>query len=264
MNDLNPLAHRPPNLGATPSMRWLRVAGAAGVVGLIALAAPVVWLAAAGGVGLLVLGVLALVGAAALRALPLLGQKLENRLLAARKAEARGNPIEQMQNHAMHRARQVAVVRESLINIRAQIETLQDRLDERRRQAPQHDLRKQEAGLLKMRQFHDAYLGKLDDAERALEDYRRHVETKSFEWEFALAGNEVLRQLDAADQERALRELLADEATREVQRAFNRTFAALDVEVRNLAATPRLEFGPGLQLDLPAVDLRETPVEVAR
>src|SRR5687768_11061089 len=76
----------------------VRVGAGAAVVGGLALAAPIIWGAASASLGLLVVGALGVVGLGAVQAIPLLGQKWENRLLAARKAEARENPIEQLQN----------------------------------------------------------------------------------------------------------------------------------------------------------------------
>ena len=85
------------NAIATRQVTWIRgLFVAAGVVGL-ALFAPVVWMAVTGGMGLLVLGGVLAAGFAAVQAVPLMGQKLENALLAARKSEARRNPIEQLQ-----------------------------------------------------------------------------------------------------------------------------------------------------------------------
>ena len=72
----------------------LRIAAGAGVLGILALAAPLIWAAASAGVGLIALLILGALGVGIMQALPLLGQKWENKLLAARKAEARRNPIE--------------------------------------------------------------------------------------------------------------------------------------------------------------------------
>ena len=94
-------------------LTWIRAIAAACGVAALAVFAPVVWLAASGGVGLLVLGGILGIGFAAVQALPLLGQKLENNLLNARKAEARRNPIEQLQNEVLRRAERLRAFRQA-------------------------------------------------------------------------------------------------------------------------------------------------------
>src|SRR4051794_7488757 len=108
MNDQTPTAHSQRRQRQLPWLRGLAVAGA--VVALAAFA-PVVWLAAAGGAGLLALGLLLALAIAAIQTLPLAAQKLENRLLTARKAEARRNPIEQLQGELLRRADRLKVFR---------------------------------------------------------------------------------------------------------------------------------------------------------
>jgi hypothetical protein len=97
---------------------------------------------------------------------------------------------------------------------------------------------------------------KLGDAELALADYEHHIETKSYEWTFALATDEVLQALKATDQERILRELLSDEASQSVQQHFNQAFAQLDMEVRSLSGSTRMDFGGGLGLDMTSMHVK--------
>ncbi|NRR31773.1 hypothetical protein HSX11_16465 [Oxalobacteraceae bacterium] len=73
-------------------------------------------------------------GIALFQTLPLLGQKLENRLLAARKAEARANPIEQLQNFLMQKRERVRAFKGAVVQIGAQIKSMSDMIDERKRQ----------------------------------------------------------------------------------------------------------------------------------
>ena len=84
---------------------WLvRAAAVAGCVALLALSMPLVWAAVSAGAGLLTLTAMAIGGVALFQALPWAGQRLENGLLKLRKAEARANPIEQLQNEMLRRA----------------------------------------------------------------------------------------------------------------------------------------------------------------
>jgi hypothetical protein len=235
-------------------IRWLRTLAVAAGVTMLALLAPLIWGAVVGGAGLLVLGALLAAGFAATQALPLLGQWLENRLLGLRKAQARRNPMEQMQNHLLYRARQIEGFRDALAGIGGQIEGMREMLRQRAQDNPGHDLTRQNTALQKMQAFYIGHTRKLVTANAALEQYRQHVEMKVFEWNFAQHGRVVLDKLKATDQERILREMLSDEASRSVQDRFNRVFAELDLEARTLVDGGRIDFGGGLQIDLTALE----------
>ena len=103
---------------ATTKARLLAGAGLA----ILALAGPFLWALASAGVALWVILVVGLGLAALVRSIQLLGQKLENRLLAARKAEARENPIEQHQNAAKREAARIQAYENATKTIRAQID----------------------------------------------------------------------------------------------------------------------------------------------
>jgi len=122
---------------------WLRGLCAAGAIATLAVFAPVVWLAAAGGAGLLALGLLLALAFAAIQTLPLVAQRLENRLLAARKAEARRNPIEQLQGELLRRADRLKVFRRALVTVSGQIESISQMIAARRHRDPAHVLEQQ-------------------------------------------------------------------------------------------------------------------------
>ncbi|HOF51731.1 MAG TPA: hypothetical protein PKX82_05450, partial [Rhodoferax sp.] len=110
-------------------LTWIRTLTAVASVAALAIFAPVVWLAASGGVGLLVLGGILAIGFAAVQTLPLMGQKLENTLLSARKAEARRNPIEQLQNEVLRRAERLRSFRKALVTVGGQIESIRQMIE---------------------------------------------------------------------------------------------------------------------------------------
>jgi membrane protein implicated in regulation of membrane protease activity len=236
-----------PILTKSTGLRWLRAGTLLAALILLAAAAPLIWLAVATGAGLLVLGAIALLATSVLLALPLLGQKLENRLLAARSREAQESPIEQMRAQLLQRQRQLQQLRDALTSLYAQIEGMRDMLHERRRAEPGQDLAKQEHALEKMTAFYTGYVARHHDAHQALQEFRRHLEARLFEWNFAQAGKHVLHHMDPNEQENVLREVLCDEASRSVQAQFNRVFAELelerqgvDVQTRHLADAARV------------------------
>ena len=219
---------------------WLpRMAAIVAVSLGLALSAPLIWGAVAAGAGLLSLAAFAVCGVLLFQALPLLMQRLENRLLRWRKAEARANPIEQLQNDCMRRELRLASFRRALVEIGAQIENMRQMVDERRHLDPAHVLDKQERALQKMAQFHDINVGRLEQAHGALQAFRQQVQQKLFEWQFAQAGQLVMEALRPGELDHLMQDLLTDEALRSVQSRFNAVFAELDVEMRALDSPTR-------------------------
>lgn len=215
----------------TKDVRWVRIAAiTAGAVGL-AILAPVVWLAATAGVGLLVLGSVLAVGFVAVQMLPLMGQKLENRLLEARKAEARRSPIEQLQNEVMRRADRLKAFRGALVKVGGQIETIEQMLEERRQRDPDHVPVAQERALARLQQFHRINLGKLNEAHNALKEFQETVKRKESDWQIACAIGVASEMIDPNASDALLQDLLTDTALRSVQDRFNCVFAELDVQM---------------------------------
>lgn len=244
---------------------WLpRVVTIAAVAVGLALSAPLIWGAVAAGMGLLTLAALAAAGVLLFQALPLLMQRLENRLLLARKAEARANPIEQLQNDCMRRELRLASFRRALVEIGAQIENMRQMVDERRHLDPQHVLDRQDLALQKMAQFYELNLGRLEEAHAALQAFRHQVQQKLFEWQFAQAGQVVMDALHPGEIADLMQDLLTDEALRSVQSRFNAVFAELDIEMRALdGPTRRLLDRSQLegmeQLRMPSTVLARSP-----
>jgi hypothetical protein len=214
---------------------WIiRGAAVALTVGLLVLSAPLVWTAISAGAGILVLAALAATGFVALQMIPLAMQKVENRILGLRKDAARQNPIEQLQNECLRREERLQSFRRALVRIGGQIESMDQMIDERRHTDPDHVLDRQDHALQRMKQFHQANIRRLDDAQAALEAFRRQVKQKMFEWEFAQAGQVVMAALNPGELENLMQDLPTDEALRQVQNRFNTVFAELDVEMRSM------------------------------
>lgn len=220
-------------------LNWLRALTA--VVGVAALAvfAPVVWLAASGGVGLLLLGAILGVGLAAVQTLPLLGQKLENALLSARKAEARRNPIEQLQNEVLRRAERLRSFRKALVTVGGQIESIRQMIENSQTKFSGPVLARQERALEKLEQFHNINIARLNQAQAALQEFKNTVEQKQSEWQIALAIDDANRALDPNTADNLIQDLLADTALRTVQDRFNNVFAELDVQMSSMDGPTR-------------------------
>ncbi len=248
---------RPP----TTSITWLRLAAIASGVVLLAVFAPAIWLAVAGGMGLVVIGLILALGYAAAQALPWLGQVLENRLLAARKAEARRNPIEQLQNELLRRADRLRSFREALVVVGGQVETISQMLAQRRHRDPQHELDRQEKALARLQQFHALNITRLQQAQAALDDFRAAIERKESEWRIALAIDEASALLDPRAAEAMMQDLLADTALSAVQERFNSVFAELDVQMSSVDGPTRQLLAPDSLSRMDALQLPAVPVQ---
>lgn len=233
----------------------IRVLAVVAGVAALALLAPLVWLAATSGIGLLLLGGVLAAGFAGLQALPLLGQKLENRLLAARKAEARRNPIEQLQNDMLRRAERLRAFRKALVIVGGRIESIRQMMAESRHQDPEHVLDQQQRALARLQQFHTLNLARLGRATAALDEFTRTVARKEKEWVIALAIADANELMDPRAGDQLIQSLLTDTALRTVQDRFNSVFAELDVQMssegsptRDLLGTDGLDTMDGLAL----------------
>jgi hypothetical protein len=225
---------------AIPAGSWAVRLGAIGVtVALLALVAPLIWAAAAAGVGLVVLLAMAAAGSVVFQALPLAMQALENRWLRWRKAEAGANPIEQLQNECMRREERLAAFRRALVAIGGQIETMAHMIEERASADPGHVLDRQTRALRRMAQFHACNVRRLDAAKEALDAFRHQVKQKVFEWEFAQSGQVVLAALNPGELDELMQDLITDEALVAVQQRFNAVFAELDIDMRAIDAPSR-------------------------
>jgi hypothetical protein len=207
---------------------------------------------------------MAIVGIALLQAMPLALQKLENRLLAARKDQAKSNPIEQLQNDCLRREQRLLAFRRALVTIGGKIESMSQMVADRAHQDPNHVLDRQERALQRMRHFYECNLVRLNDAQAALEAFRQQVQQKMFEWEFAQAGQVVMNALRPAELEDMMQGLLSDEALRSVQDRFNTVFAELDVEMRSMNAptygmVEEFALDPVGELRLPRAKTWRTP-----
>jgi hypothetical protein len=209
-----------------------RVAMVCVVVLLLALSSAVISTAVIAGAGLLALGLLAGTGALIFSALPWLMQKVENQLLALRKAEARKNPVEQLQNDCLRRAERLNTFRQALVNIGGQIESMRDMLEERRRVNPGQSLERQQRALERMGFFYEVHIGRLREANVALTAFQDLVKHKEFEWRFATLAGDIMRALNPREAEELLQNILSDEALKEVQQRFNAVYAELDIGMR--------------------------------
>jgi hypothetical protein len=219
---------------------WLvRVIAVVATIGLLTVSAPLVWAAVSAAAGIAALAGMTAVGFAVLQALPLVMQKLENRVLRVRRAEAHANPIEQLQNEVLRRAERLQSFRHALVTVGGQIESISELLVNCQHRDPSHVLERQQRAMHRLQQFHSVNLGRLAQAQAALEEFRTTVERKESEWRIALAIGEASELLDPNAADNLMQDLLTDTALRSVQERFNSVFAELDVQMSSLDGPAR-------------------------
>ena len=229
-----------------------------GTVALLALVAPIIWAAASAGVGLVALGVIGVVGFGLIQMLPYIGQKIENTVLKLRKAEARGNPIEQLQNFMRQKAQQVADFKAAVATIGGQIKNLQAMVDQRKRERPNYDATAQEKSIQAMTDAYNALKQKYVNAENALGELKVVIQDKEFEWKFSQAGQQAMQNLNATSGKELMEAMLADEAFSSVTENFNKVFADLEMEAQHLTSAKQLSFDQGMVLDVSNINLKVT------
>lgn len=235
---------------------WLaRIAVVSSGILILAVALPIVFFALQAALGIAAIGIIAVLGFAVVKTLPMLGQKWENRLLGMRKAEARANPIEQMQNRLLQKQRQLDAFRNALTEIGGQITGMERMIVDRAKADPEQDLSMQRGAVTKMKAFYEQMKLKFNAACSALLDLTKEVERKKFEFGFAQAGQSALRAMSVSDADNMLKDMLADEAFKAVEQRFDSTFAALDIESTTLTNHSQLEFGKDVVLDVSAIKI---------
>lgn len=242
----------------TDQKSWIVRAGvaAAGVVGL-AVVAPLVYFAFLSALGLVGIALLGLASVAVITALPMLGQKLENRLLAMRIAEARKHPIEQLRNRVNEKQQKLDAFNCALLSIAAQISGAQRELYRRKKEDPEHDLSGMEQDLSRIIDMHQVMRQKYRQAEKSLADYRRFVDRKAFE--FGL-GNSLLAAASAmnmTDADNMMKDMLANESFKAVDQTLDTAFASLEVECAKINETDKLEYKSGITIDMTALRIPE-------
>ena len=226
-----------------------------GSIVLLALVAPIIWAAASAGVGLIALGVVGIIGFGVIQALPYFGQKIENTVLKLRKAEARGNPIEQLQNFLRQKAQQVADFKIAVSQIGGQIRSLEDMVTQRKRERPGYDASAQERSIQAMKDAHATLKTKYINADKALSDLKIVIQDKEFEWKFSQAGQQAMQTLNATSGKELMEAMLADEAFSSVTDNFNKVFADLEMEAQHLTSVKQLEFDSGMTIDVSGINL---------
>lgn len=229
---------------------------AAGALGLgLVLAVPILWGLVSAGMSLIVLGIIGMVLMAMVQAIPYFGQVLENRLLSAHKAEARKNPVEQLENFFIEKRSQVTQFKQAVAQILAQINKLKEMVDERKKAKPDYDPTKNIQSIQAMTSAYNALVDKYKKAEQALDELQNKIEEEKFNYQFAQAGQTAINSLNATSGEDVMNQILAGEAFDSIKDNFHKVFADLEFEANNLNNAQKLSYNDGMYLDVSNIQL---------
>jgi hypothetical protein len=241
--------------------------GALGLAGM-AIVLPVAVLAVQAGLALAAAGALGIGGLLVWKRVPLWIQRNENsireasqqemnRHLAALKAEARKNPIEQAENNYLLRSNQYQAFKQAMIKINAAVSGLGNKLERNKKEKPGMDFSQETEAYNKMSQFVENRMIRLSDAQRKLQAFHTKIEEAKIKWEFQLEANAAIRAMNAVDQDTKINEILTAVAFDSVQREFDTVFASLEVDAVEISGKNQLEFGPGMMVDVSEIRIPE-------
>lgn len=225
---------------------------------MLAFVLPIIYKAFLATLGLLGLGITGGIGFVFLKAIPFFGQNLENKLLGLRKAQARSNPIEQLQNNLIRKANQLSLFKAGLETIGGQIGSLETSLREQAQKDPDDDLSEQIKALTKMKEFYQRRKDTYVQACKALEEYKKAIERAKFKFGFGAAAQGIAQAMNDTDAKTLMENMLADEAFKSVDQRFNTAFAALDLDSAELTSAKSLDFNSGgtpLTIDFQSIQI---------
>lgn len=232
----------------------VRAGAAVAAIAVIGLATPFIGLAVAGGAGLMVLGAFAIVGIGIVQALPLIGQKWENKLLQLRKAEARQNPEEELDKRVMYKKEQLKKAQEALSVIAGYVRGLSRMIAREERDDPDHDISHLHKTLESMQGFVLTRVEKMKLAAERLAEFEKAVKRWKFEHRFAQQGKvaiDSIKNMEGAD---TMGELLTAEAIQSIEEKFDSVFGEMDIEAMLSQASQLKMRNPQL------IDMDETSV----
>jgi hypothetical protein len=229
------------------------------LVAAIGLATPLIGLAVAGGAGLMLLGAFAIVGIGVVQALPLIGQKWENKLLQLRKEEARQNPEEELDKRVMYKKEQLRKAQEALCVIAGYVRGLSRMIAKEEKDDPGHDISHLHKTLESMQGFVCSRVEKMKLATEKLAEFDKAVKRWKFEHRFAQQGKIALDSIKNMEGADTMGELLTAEAIQAIEEKFDSVFGEMDIEAMLSQASQLKMRNPHL-IDMEEASVIDVPI----
>lgn len=220
---------------------FFRIFAVVGSVGLLAMSLSFIYAAFLASLGLIGIGVAALIGIAGAKFLPWLMMKIENKVLNLQMDEAAENPIETRANIAMRRREEIE--RAALVDaeIEAKIKGVDRDIREYKAQYPNDDVSEFEAAMVEMKRLHDEMGQNIEEAARNLQQYEAQTKMLSAKLRMALGVQDLAQAMNPNSVRKAYDKLFSETATRAVDEKFDTSMASLQQVVRKVQVAKIVE-----------------------
>ncbi len=224
--------------------RWATAAKAIAILGIGFVAAPFIWTAIGGLVGLLAAGAIMLT---TWMLLPAVGSAAANMRLKLIKHEAARNPVETLQKDLMDKTVALGERKTAIEQLNGQIRTFADKVDEIKQKYGAQDSGyvKLSADLADLRRVAAQRAVKWKEAWAQLERYAEEIDRASMIWDAANAAA-AARESSGLTEDEFYSRLRSETALDAIQNGYNEALASLDTSMLD---TPT-------QQALPAADSR--------
>ena len=162
---------------------------------------------------------------------PLLGQKVENDALERQKAEARKNPIPQLQNSYIAKFNRLKISKNALANFATGMAEQKRRMIEKQaREDPDHDLTFARAQLALDESSYEMNIGIHAETEIAVENFKKHIDRLRFQDDLNKSRKSSLDALEGAKDSDPVQQIITEESVRAVEKEADRLFASMQLD----------------------------------
>lgn len=228
----------------------------AGIV-VLAIALPLIYSAFLASLGLAGIAIIGGIGIAAVKAIPYMGQVINNRLIAAQVHEAEANPIAQMDNKIIRDAQEISYSEQAYATVCAQITNMNKMVSDQIKDDPGYDASDEKSDLRDMEQYKVAMSDEIIQAKRDLEDYKVNVKRWKMKTKFAEAGQQVMGVMNKDTAIKVRQSILDDAALQASATKYNGTMAALRIRTQKLSSANQLSFNRGTTIDVSSIKIPE-------
>lgn len=209
--------------------RWAFVAKGAALLGVGLFAAPFIWTAIGGLIGLIAAG---LVMGVTWMVLPAIGNAAANMRLKLIKAEAARNPVETLQNDLRDKTVALNVRKTNIERLNGQIRTFADKVDDIKSHygAGDSGYIKLSADLVDLRRVAAHRAAKWKEAKAQLDRFAEEIDRAGMIWDAANAAA-AARESSGLSEDEFYAKLRTETAFDSIQNGYNEALASLDTSM---------------------------------
>lgn len=167
-------------------------------------------------------------------------------------AEVRRNPIPFLNAEYVRRSQVYEVQKATVTRFAGRMSVYAQKFQRRQLDNPGMNLIDEARAVDRMQLWHKNRLDRLNDGYQKLIRYKAKLDEARIRWDLKLSAMEALAEEDRAkvDMEAMFQEVLTEVAFDQVHSEYEEVFARIEMDAREMAAQPKLEFAPGMSIDL--------------